>query len=197
VQERSSQYFAVAVLPVRRRNHEACVTDLCFCRISTARTQRTDVGHKYKWGETHMRGPPRIIRLDVVEPDESVLPAPPSARGLDVRAGSVVAVRGADSDDHVRRPEIRLEGRAAVRWRLLWIRPPRLDLGREHSMRVFDEAAGRVVQSQMVQRQSADWRSRFAVGRRRRGFCWQWQIPSGRWEQIDRSASGGCDGTIR
>ena len=91
-----------------------------------------------------MRGPPRIIRLDVVEPDESVLPAPPCARGLDdVRVRSGLIVVRADGDDHVRRPEIRLEGRAGVR-RLLRIRPPRLDLGREHPVRVFDEAGQRL-----------------------------------------------------
>ena len=131
-----------------------------------------------------MRGPPRIIRLDVVEPDESVLPAAPSARGLDFRDRSVV---GADGDDHVRRPEIRLEGRAAVQY-LLWIRPSRLDLGREYPMRVFDEAAGRIVQSQMVQRQSTERRSGFTGWR-----CWQ--LPNGRRRKW--SASGGCDGTIR
>lgn len=141
-----------------------------------------------------MRGPPRIIRLNIVEPDESVLPAPPCARGLDIQSRPVslivAAVRGADGDDHVRRPEIRLEGRARCRL-LLRIRPPRLDLGREYPMRVFDEAARRgqrprVAQSQMVYRQAAE---------RRRRFCWH--VPNGRREQIDWSASWGCDGTIR
>ena len=58
VQERTSQYFAVAVLPVRRRNHEARVTDLSIGhadqRLSTHQLRRrATLGHKIqkKWWE--------------------------------------------------------------------------------------------------------------------------------------------------
>src|ERR1700761_9285677 len=92
-----------------------------------------------------MRGPTRIIRLDVVEPDEHILPTTPIPRSLDgVQTISPVAVAivRANGDKYVRRPEIRLERHARM-WRLLRIRPPRLDLRREYLMHVFDEAGQR------------------------------------------------------
>ena len=96
-------------------------------------------------GDAHMRRASGIIRLDIVKSDERVLPAPPTTRSFDVIwATSIIAVRhGADSDDHIHSPEICLESRACVWQRLLRIRPPRLDLRREHPMRVFDEAGQR------------------------------------------------------
>lgn len=86
-----------------------------------------------------MRRSPGIVRLDVVEPNECVIPAAPRARSLDSGVRLVAStVHHADGDEYVRRPEIRLERRARVR-RFLRIRLSRLDLCREHPIGVFDE----------------------------------------------------------